>query len=76
MQDFDDEEIEAIAESELFDCSDVTWDVKNTRNKCKIYLIAESDTPFNLMKFYLALKEYTFRIENEIGVMPEAPDEH
>lgn len=74
--DFDDDEIEAITESDLFDVSDVTWDVKQTKNKCKIYLIAESDTPFNLMKFYLALKEYTFRIESELGVMSEAPEEH
>lgn len=72
----DDEFVNAIAENELFDTSDVSWNVKQTKDKRKVYLIAESETPFNLMKMYLALKEYTFRIETEIGIMNEEPEEH
>lgn len=76
MQDYDDE-IEEILESDLFDVSDVTWDTKRTKDMHKIYLIAKAeDTPFNLFKYYLALKAYVFKMEQEIGIMDEAPDVH
>lgn len=73
----EDEDIEMIAECELFDISDVSWNTKSTKDMKKIYLIAEAeDLPFNLMKYYLALKAYVFKMEAEIGVFEESPDVH
>lgn len=72
-----DEDIELIAEADLFDISDVTWDTRRTKDLKRIYLIAKAeDIPFNLFKYYLALKAYVFKIEQEIGVMEEDLEVH
>jgi hypothetical protein len=57
--------------AELCDISDVRFSMQPNKNRCRVVLVAESDTDFNLMKFYLALKAYVERIESEIGVMTE-----
>jgi hypothetical protein len=69
-----DEEIEELSEHELFDTSDIEIDIQRTKAMCKLYLVMKSETPINLMRFYLRLKEYLFEIEQEIGVMDEAPE--
>lgn len=76
MQD-QDEEINEISESDLFDISNVKFDTKRTKDMRKIYLIAEdTEIPFNLMKYYLALKSYIFKIEQEIGIMDDINEVH
>lgn len=68
VMDLDDD---VLIESDLFDISDVVFDIPPTRNKCKIYLVAKSDTPFTLMKYYLALKSYVEKIEAEMNIFEE-----
>ena len=70
MSNYDDE---AILESDLYDISDVVFEIKQKRRR-EIALIATSETDFNLMKYYLALKNYIEQIEHEIGVMDSAPE--
>jgi hypothetical protein len=69
----DDEDLD-LSDYELFDVSDITFDVQRLKNNTKLYLVMRSETPINLMRFYLSLKEYVFQIEQEIGVMDEAPE--
>jgi hypothetical protein len=65
----EDDEILAISENELFDISDIEIDVQRTKGLCKLYVVLKSDTPINLMRFYLCMKQYLFQIETEIGIM-------
>lgn len=75
MQDEADEEID-LTELELFDISDIKIDIQRTKNSTKLYLILKSESPINLMRFYLSIKGYVEKIENELGVMPEEPEVH
>lgn len=68
----DDEEPLELSDVELFDVSDVEIDVQRTKGMCKLYVVMKSDSPINLMRFYLRLKEYLFEIEQEIGIMEES----
>lgn len=66
-EDIDDQ----IIDVELFDISDIEITFQRTRGSCKVYMILESQTPIGLMRFYLALKEYITKIENELNVSEE-----
>lgn len=70
----DDSESLDLSEYELFDTSDITFDVQRTKGMCKLYVVMKSETPINLMRFYLALKEYLFQLETEIGVCETPPE--
>lgn len=70
----DDNETPELSDWELFDTSDITFDVQRTKGLCKLYVVMKSETPINLMRFYLALKEYLFQIEQEIGVCETPPE--
>lgn len=63
---------EKITDAELFDPSDVEIDFTKSKNIKEITLVMKSQTPFNLIKFYLALKDYVEGMEDELGI-PE-PD--
>jgi hypothetical protein len=63
-----------IPDHELFDTSDVKFEFKHSKNSCQILIVVKSETPFNLMKLYLSLKEYVEQIEMEIGVMEGPPE--
>jgi len=65
-----------VNDNELFDTSDIEIDVQRTKGMCKLYVVMKSDTPINLMRFYLALKEYLYGIELEIGVCESDPETH
>ena len=68
----DDSDIDdQISDNELFDISDVQIEFQRTRGMCKVYMIMKSETPFNLLKYYLALKQYITDLENEIGILEE-----
>lgn len=60
--------------AEMYDISDVKFHIKQTRSRRKVELVAESESDFNLFKYYLALKTYIERIEHEIGVMDGPPE--
>lgn len=60
--------------AEACDISDVQVSIKPTKLRNQIVMVVTSETDFNLMKFYLSLKQYVTQIETEIGVM-EAPPE-
>ncbi len=60
-----------FADEELFNIDDVVFDIKQTKDKCKIYVIASSKTPFNLMKAFLAMEAYVDAVRTEIGIMAE-----
>ena len=72
--DEDDEEIEPFV-ADLFDPSDVVWDMPKTKSRRKVMLTATSETDFCLMKLYLALVALTEKIEEEMGIM-ESSGEH
>jgi len=54
---------------EIFDPSDVTWEMPKTKTRRKVMLVATSETDFNLMKLYLSLVALTEKIEEEMGIM-------
>lgn len=74
MSDSYEDELEELNDYEIFDTSDIKIDVQRTKGMCKLYVVMKSETPINLMRFYLALKEYLFQMEQEIGVMDEPPE--
>jgi hypothetical protein len=65
-----DEDFEDLS-LEHFNISDIRWDVKNFRRGKEVHLIARSDSNINLMRYYLALKNYIEKMEHEIGIMEE-----
>lgn len=70
----EDEEVEDFTDAELFDTSDITFDFQRTKGNTKIYLIMKSESPINIMRFYLAIKAYLFQMEAELGIMEEPPE--
>lgn len=63
--------------NEMFDASDVTCEIEETKraNKIKIILTKESGR-FNLIIIWLALKVIVEKLEQEMGVMEDAKGEH
>ncbi len=72
MARFKDESDEPEFLAELYDTSDVSWEMRQPRGRKEIWLFAKAPSGFNLIKFYLALKEYVEKIEQEIGVLEDA----
>jgi hypothetical protein len=62
--------------ADLVDISDVTVDMIPRKSRREVLFIVKSKSDFNLIKLYLALKNYTEKIEDEIGVLAEADGEH
>lgn len=63
-------------DTDLFDPSDVTWEILDSRRTDQITIILKSEGRFNLMKIYLALKMITEKIELELNIMEDAEGEH
>lgn len=63
-------------DADLFDCSDVTWEVEDSKRSDQVKIILKSETKFNLLKTYLALKMITEKIELELNILDEAEGEH
>lgn len=74
--DFDEISAEDLKDHELFDISDVELDFQRTKGLCKLYLIMKSDTPINLMRYYLKLKEHIFQLESDLLILDESPEVH
>jgi hypothetical protein len=62
---------------EMFDASDVTVDIQETKraNKIRIELTKESGR-FNLIIIWLSLKTICEKLEREMGVMEDAEGTH
>lgn len=64
-------------DADLFDPSDVTWEVVETKRRDKInILLTSTEGSMNLMKTYLALKLLTEKLEVQLGIMERAKGEH
>jgi hypothetical protein len=57
---------------ELFNTSDLDWDIRTFRKGKEIHLVCKSPEHINLMRYYLGLRLYIERMELEIGVMAES----
>lgn len=69
----EDDEID-LKDFELFDISDITYDMFTSKNRKKFSITAVSERDFNLMRIYLWLKATTERLEQELGIMEELPE--
>lgn len=71
----DEDDLE-VYPAELYDSSDVKIEMRqSSRREIRLYLRA-SEADFNLVKFYLSLKDYVEKIEKELGVLENAKGEH
>jgi hypothetical protein len=61
---------------DMYDASDVTWEIKETKRADKVHIILSTEGRFNLIKTYLGLKLLVEKIETQIGVMEETEGEH
>ncbi len=68
-------ELEAQA-NDMYDASDVTWEIKETKRADKIHIILSSEGRFNLIKTFLSLKLLVEKLETQIGYMEETKGEH
>lgn len=75
MYDQDEDIGDEICDAALFDVSDVKFELKQNVRKHLFTLIASSEDHWNLMRFYLALRAYVVKLEQEMGIMAEPPDE-
>jgi hypothetical protein len=51
--------------------------IRQSKHRREIYLIVKSESKdFNLLKFYLALRQYVDKIEAEIGILEAAEGDH
>lgn len=75
MSDSDEDELEP-SDLELFDCSDVTWEIEDSKRSDQIKIILKTEGRFNLLKTYLSLKMITEKIELELNIMDTAKGEH
>lgn len=68
-------ELEAQA-LEMYDASDVTWEIEETKRNDVIKIVFKTEGRFNLIKTYLAMKLMVETIETQLGIMEEAAGEH
>lgn len=63
-----------MSDQELFDPSDVTWDIEKSkrRDQIKIVLTSADGSPMSVLKTYLALLMICEKIEIEMNIMPAA----
>jgi hypothetical protein len=59
------------ADIDFFDVEDVSFDLPKSKNRCEVVIVMKSDTPFNLVKLFLALGKLHDQMENEMGVFDE-----
>lgn len=60
---------------ELFDPSDVTWEVLPTKRRDRVTIqLTSSEGSMNVLKTYLALKLICDKIEAQLNIMAECSD--
>lgn len=62
-------------DADLFDCSDVTWEVIKSKRRDQVTIVLKTEGSFSIMKTYLALQMICEKIEKEMHIM-EAEGEH
>lgn len=62
--------------AEMFDTSDVVFEMPYRKKRNEVYLVAKSNSDFNLVKYYLALKDFVQKIEDDLNIMETAEGEH
>jgi hypothetical protein len=65
-----------MTDAELFDASDVEFSIETSKSGREVRCVFKSESAFNLMKLYLALKEQVDKIEHEMGIFAPADGEH
>lgn len=63
-------------EADMFDASDVEYEVLPSKKRTQVDIRLKSETDFNLIKIYLGLKSICDKIETELGIMEAAEGEH
>lgn len=61
---------------ELFDTSDVTISKCEVSRRKIIFTMRASQSDLNLMKVYLALKDFVDDLQDKLNIMEEAEGEH
>lgn len=57
-----------------FDCSDVTWEVEDTKRNNVVRITLKCDGRFNLIKIWLSLRMICEKLDTQMGYM-ESTDE-
>lgn len=75
MQDDDRSDLDLSEEdwhySPEFDISDIRFSKVPYKARTRLDLIIKSESPLNVMRVYLALKAYVFKIEQEMAIFEE-----
>lgn len=64
------------SDADLFDASDVEYDIKPSKKRNEIDIRLKSESDFNLLKIYLSLMSICQKIETELNIMEDAEGEH
>jgi len=65
-----------FTDAELFDISDVDYEIKPSRKRNEVTIVMRAETNLNLIKIYLKLKEMIENIEKQLNILDEADGEH
>lgn len=60
---------------EMYNTEDVVFSMRDGRKRNEVVLTAKSKSDFNLVRYYLALRFFVEKIERELDIIGEAPDE-
>lgn len=67
---------EDFYDSQEFDISDIRFHKSSNIDRTRFDLILRADSPLNVMRIYLAMKAYIFKIEQELNIGEEHFEEH
>lgn len=65
-----------IVDHELFDISDVTFDMRPSKTRNEVTLKLNGDRPFSLMRYYLSLKQHVEQIELGLNISDADDGDH
>lgn len=71
--DYAEDDDDEIFDAALFDISDVEVTLKSSRSRKQVTIVLDSESDFNLMKTYLALKDYIEQMERSLNILEAAP---
>jgi len=60
-----------MTDQELFDITDVEWEIEKTNRRDRVTIILKSETAMSVLKTYLALKMICEKIEIELNILDE-----
>jgi hypothetical protein len=62
--------------AEMYDSSDVKVEIASIGRRKVVVTFKATEADFNLVKFYLSLKDLTERIAGELGILEKAEGDH